>query len=454
MWERNMKRILLAFIAAIGVSASASAQIVSSVPYTFQNGTVADATQVNANFNAIVTGVNANAASSGANSNISSLTGLTTPIPLNAGGTADYNASSSSTGTSNAQVISTTVPSGFTLTNGVTVKFTAGATNTGAMTLNVGSSGALPVVQDTQAGPIALAGGEVVANNAVVVYYDATNSRYHLINPNVTLTQLNIGAWTNLASASTVDLGAQLTRNIVITGTTTISSFGATATPDHVPFYVRFAGVLTLTNGSNLVLPGAANITTAAGDEMIVTQENSGVWKVISYTVAAAAPYSATPTIIPKTPVALTSQTSVTFTSIPATVNRITLILSAVQNTTNSVQYLVQLGSGTTQTSGYSSLGGRYGASGTASSSLTTNGFIIYSQDATQAQSGQFVFSRVSGNTWVGQYTGAGLYGVSNILFTAAGTVTITAGAVDRLVFTTTTGTDALKAGTINIFYE
>ena len=36
--------------------------IVSSPPYVFQNGTVADATQVNADFNAIIAQVNANAA--------------------------------------------------------------------------------------------------------------------------------------------------------------------------------------------------------------------------------------------------------------------------------------------------------------------------------------------------------------------------------------------------------
>lgn len=51
--------------------------IIPSLPYTFINGTVADATQVNADFSAVLTGVNTNAAHSGANSDITSLTALT-----------------------------------------------------------------------------------------------------------------------------------------------------------------------------------------------------------------------------------------------------------------------------------------------------------------------------------------------------------------------------------------
>jgi hypothetical protein len=450
MWERNMKRILLAFIAAIGVSTGATAQIVSSVPYTFQNGTVADATQVNANFNAIVAGVNANVATAGANSNISSLTGLTTPIPLNAGGTADYNASSSSTGTSNAQVISTMVPSGFTLTNGVTVKFTAGATNTGAMTLNVGASGALPVVQDTQTGPVALVGGEVTANNAVVVYYDAANGRYHLINPNVTLTQLNIGAWTNIASASTVDLGAQLTRNIIITGTTTIGSFGSTATPDHVPFYVRFAGVLTLTNGSNLVLPGAANITTSAGDEMVISQESSGVWKVISYTIAAISPYSGIKSGVTQTS---TSGTAILFTGIPSGAKRITVMFNSVSTSgTSNIQ--IQIGSGSVSNTGYDS--GAWTANSTNSDSTT--GFLITAATATGASySGNIILSL--SNTSTNLWTSSGIIGQSVVPSTnGSGSISggnkALAGTLDRVVVTTVNGTDTFDAGSINILYE
>ena len=46
-----------------------------SFPYTFINGTVEDATQVNTNFQAVATQVNANAAANGVNSDITALNG-------------------------------------------------------------------------------------------------------------------------------------------------------------------------------------------------------------------------------------------------------------------------------------------------------------------------------------------------------------------------------------------
>jgi hypothetical protein len=61
--------------------------IIPSLPVLLQNGTPADATQVMANFNAVVSAVNASAANSGINTNIQQLTGLTVPLAVNQGGT-------------------------------------------------------------------------------------------------------------------------------------------------------------------------------------------------------------------------------------------------------------------------------------------------------------------------------------------------------------------------------
>lgn len=58
-----------------------------SYPDLLQNGTPADATQVMADFYQIQNDVNANAAHNGANSDITSLTGLTTPLSIAQGGT-------------------------------------------------------------------------------------------------------------------------------------------------------------------------------------------------------------------------------------------------------------------------------------------------------------------------------------------------------------------------------
>ncbi|MEJ7932588.1 hypothetical protein WG922_21640 [Ramlibacter sp. AN1015] len=89
-----------------------------------------------------------------------------------------------------------------------------------------------------------------------------------------------------LASASTTDIGLQNSFYVNITGTTTITSFG---TDYQGPRFLRFSAALTLTNSSSLVLPGGANITTAAGDTCIAVPFASG-WRVTAYQRAALAP--------------------------------------------------------------------------------------------------------------------------------------------------------------------
>lgn len=66
--------------------------ISNAYPNILQNGAAADATQVMSNFYQIQNDVNANAATNGANSNITSLTGLTTPLGLAYGGTGQTSA--------------------------------------------------------------------------------------------------------------------------------------------------------------------------------------------------------------------------------------------------------------------------------------------------------------------------------------------------------------------------
>jgi hypothetical protein len=52
-----------------------------------------------------------------------------------------------------------------------------------------------------------------------------------------------------------------------------------------------FSGVLTLThNGTSLILPGAGNITTAAGDVAVMLSLGSGNWRCIDYQRASGAP--------------------------------------------------------------------------------------------------------------------------------------------------------------------
>lgn len=89
-----------------------------------------------------------------------------------------------------------------------------------------------------------------------------------------------------LASSGTTDLGTYPSACVSITGTTTITSHGSTAPTGAVRF-IKFAGALTYThNATSLIIPGGANITTAAGDCAIVRHEGSGNWRVLNYTLA------------------------------------------------------------------------------------------------------------------------------------------------------------------------
>jgi hypothetical protein len=99
------------------------------------------------------------------------------------------------------------------------------------------------------------------------------------------------GAVASVASASTTDLGAQTSHTLSVTGTTTITSFGSSATTANPIYILNFTGALTLTyNGTSMVLPGNASITTAAGDVAIAYYVGSGNWKVLSYSTQSGLP--------------------------------------------------------------------------------------------------------------------------------------------------------------------
>jgi len=96
---------------------------------------------------------------------------------------------------------------------------------------------------------------------------------------------LNEAPATTLASASTVDVGAESSNTVIITGTTTITSLGTIA--DGAVRRLEFQGALILThNATSLILPTGANITTAAGDAAEFRSLGSGNWRCVSFTRA------------------------------------------------------------------------------------------------------------------------------------------------------------------------
>lgn len=88
-----------------------------------------------------------------------------------------------------------------------------------------------------------------------------------------------------IASAATTDIGAAISNVIYVSGTTTITALGTAAAG--VIRTVKFLGALVLThNATSLILPGTANITTAANDTAEFLSLGSGNWQCTRYTPA------------------------------------------------------------------------------------------------------------------------------------------------------------------------
>ncbi len=105
---------------------------------------------------------------------------------------------------------------------------------------------------------------------------------------------LNV-AGASIASAATVNLANATGVALTITGTVGISSFGTVAAG--AERVLTFAASLTITyNATAMILPGAANIVTAAGDVMTVRSLGGGNWQCVSYQRASVVPYSSSST--------------------------------------------------------------------------------------------------------------------------------------------------------------
>lgn len=133
----------------------------------------------------------------------------------------------------------------------------------------------------------------LLAAGKVVVFEGATDDAFEttltVVDPTAdqTITLPNMSGQaavqargSDIASASTINLTTATGDIVDVTGTTGIT---AVTLSDGLERKVRFAGALTLTNGASLVLPGGANITTAAGDFAVFRGYAAGVVRCVSY---------------------------------------------------------------------------------------------------------------------------------------------------------------------------
>ena len=148
--------------------------------------------------------------------------------------------------------------------------------------------GAVTITPDSH-DSINVNGRTLAANTAYVlpqgvtakISTDVNGNLYVMFNGNLLNTE------STLASATSTDLGTMASNIGSITGTTTITGFGSSASTANPLYFLRFSGALTLTyNATSLILPGAANIATVAGDTAIVEYLGSGNWQVLNYAPA------------------------------------------------------------------------------------------------------------------------------------------------------------------------
>jgi hypothetical protein len=173
-----------------------------------------------------------------------------------------------------------------TLSNLTTVGFVALGANTS--TTPTFAPDGLTARTITKKGGVALRAGDIPgALAACLLEYNSANTRWELLNPG----SETFGTEQSISSATTTDLGTLSTNTALITGTATITGFGNAASTTQPIYFIRFSGVLTLThNGTSLIIPGSANITTANGDTAIVQYLGSSNWKVLQYTKVSGLP--------------------------------------------------------------------------------------------------------------------------------------------------------------------
>jgi len=203
--------------------------------------------------------------------------------------------------------------------------------------------------------------------------------------------------WTkgaDIASAGTVTLGTD-GNYFDITGTTTITGFSGVAGTE---IRLQFDGILTFTHhATNLIIPGGANITTAAGDSCVIWMLTTSTAKVMSYTkangkavVETASSASALHTSLIESGNVTTSSTSFVTSGFAITA---TLVASKEHLVTFTGTHSMDTEGGETYLDIFD--GTNYASSGTATPE--TNGLIVFGQGGAPDQFNYTVQGRFTG---------------------------------------------------------
>ena len=265
---------------------------------------------------------------------------------------------------------------------------------------------------------------------------------------------LNAAKGSAVASATTTNIWASDGNTIHVTGTATITGLG-TAPQAGATRRVVADGAFTLTNGANLICPGGADITAAAGDVFEVLAETTTQHRITSYTKADGTAVTAPEGISASSTTALTSGTSKDF-AIPPGAKRLTLIVSDL-STNGTSNPLVQLGdSGGIETAGYATGSASLShGSNVAVITSVTNGFSLAYSSTAAANSFHGIIELFlvdpATNTWVA--VGGDSYEDLALTRLVHGSKSLT-GEATTLRLTISNGTDAFDGGKARLFAE
>lgn len=106
-------------------------------------------------------------------------------------------------------------------------------------------------------------------------------------------------AFQSVASAATTDLSLSATRNVQVTGSATITSFGTAFSSDYPLYCVIFSGAAVITNNASIACPGAANITTQAGSMAWIQALTPTTVRVLTYSPADGSSFNPATTTVP-----------------------------------------------------------------------------------------------------------------------------------------------------------
>jgi hypothetical protein len=230
-----------------------------------------------------------------------------------------------------------------------------------------------------------------------------------------------------------------------VTGANSITSIDTIGIGSVV--YLHFDAALVLThNATDLVLPGAADFTTKAGDEFTFMEYDSGDWRCIAYALADGRSIAS---IDLQTKIDTTSGTTHDFTGVPLWVKEITIMFAGVSTNGTSIP-IIQLGdAGGFETSNY--LGSVSNIGGVSNHNT---GFALNdTHGAVNVFHGVLTLSLLDPvtNTWamkgnLGRSDGAAMIVIGGSKALSA--------ILTQVRLTTVNGTDAFDAGDVNLSWR